>query len=109
MFRLFDWSAVTNVSKNHSAYILRLKPTMNRPVLPASVDTAQHRTGLDSSAATTSKTAHNVNASGNFNCGLKPVHQGTKMTRPRTKRLADFDHRRGGTVSFVFWNVMTQI
>jgi len=51
MFRRFDWSAVTDASKNRSAYIFRVKPTMNRPLLPASVDIAQHRTGLDSSVA----------------------------------------------------------
>ena len=44
-------STVTDVSKNRGAYIFRVKPTKNRPILPASVDTAQHRTGLDSSAA----------------------------------------------------------
>jgi hypothetical protein len=51
MFRPFNWSAIINVSKNRSAYFFQLKPTKNRPVLPASVDTAQHRTGLESSAA----------------------------------------------------------
>jgi hypothetical protein len=51
MFRRVDWSAVADFSKNCSPFISRVKPTKSRPVLPAPVDTAQHRSSTTVTAA----------------------------------------------------------
>ena len=70
-----------------------------------------HRTWFFSSiTVTTSETAHIVQAFVNFHCGRKPVHSGTKMTRPWAIRLAiRVRSSAGGTVYFVLRKVMTKL